>query len=241
MMGTGNPEDLDPPSWAKKELESEQPQHEVSLTSGYWIDKYEVTYAAFQAFADAGGYEDQDHWSPEGWTWREKQGKVPVDCGDHEPNHPRACVTWYEAEAYARWRGGRLPTEAEWEYAARGPQSLTYPWGDSFDPAKANVVKIYDSTPVGSYPEGISWVGAHDMAGNVSEWVQDWLDEDYYRQNVQYDPQGPETGEIKVEKGGPWGTWPYLARCAYRHFTDPPTYQDAHIGFRIVTPAESGD
>jgi formylglycine-generating enzyme required for sulfatase activity len=146
------------------------------------------------------------------------------------------CVTWYEAEAYARWRGGHLPTEAEWEYAARGPQSLIYPWGNEFDSNRANVIGSTGPTPVGSYPNGVSWVGAHDMAGNAMEWVWDWRDGEYYKLNVQYDPQGPETGTIKIEKGGWYDSNQFVARSAYRHFEDPPSYGDRHIGFRIVTP-----
>lgn len=91
---------------------------------------------------------------------------------------------------------------------------------------------------MGSYPDGVSWVGAHGMAGNAMEWVQDWLDVDYYKLGEQYDPQGPETGTIKIEKGGWWGSNAFVARSAYRHFEDPPLYQDHHIGFRIVTPAK---
>ena len=242
MMGTAESEALNPPSWARREFESEQPQHEVRLSSGYWIDKYEVTNAAFRAFVDDGGYTEQEHWSEEGWAWLSAHiDLVPHDCDEDGPEYPRACVTWFEAQAYAHWRGGRLPTEAEWEYAARGPESLTFPWGNTWDASKANVEKKLASVPVGSYPEGVSWVGAHDMSGNASEWVQDWLDWDYYQQKVGDDPQGPEEGQIKIEKGGCWGTWPYLARAAYRHFVDPPSYQDAHIGFRIVTPVDAGN
>jgi formylglycine-generating enzyme required for sulfatase activity len=241
LMGTEDVSGLEPPSWAQVELISEQPQHEVHLSSGYWIDKHEVTNAAFQAFVDDGGYLKQEYWSEEGWQWVSRQSldKLPLQCVEEDaPNLPRVCVTWYEAEAYAHWRGGRLPTEAEWEYAARGPESLIYPWGNTFDSAKANVVDSTGLTPVGSYPEGASWVGAYDMAGNAMEWVQDWWDLHYYKLNVQDDPTGPETGYVKVEKGGWWGSNPYVARCAYRHFEDPPTYQDHHIGFRVVSPGE---
>ena len=118
---------------------------------------------------------------------------------------------------------------------------MIYPWGNTFNSGNANVVDSVGLTPVGSYPEGVSWVGAHDMSGNAMEWVQDWLDYDYYQQSEQYDPQGPETGYIKIEKGGWWGSNAFVARSAYRHFEDPPTYQDAHIGFRIVTPAGDGE
>ncbi len=236
-MGTGDVSGLNPPNWAAQELKSEQPQHEVSLNSGYWIDKYEVTNAAFQVFVDDGGYQTQAYWSEDGFRWLGNQtvASLPFRCTDPAPDHPRVCVTWYEAEAYAHWRGGRLPTEAEWEYAARGPESLIYPWGNTFDPNKANVVDSTGLTPVGSYPEGASWLGAHDMAGNAMEWVQDWWDVDYYKLNVRVDPLGPEKGIRKVEKGGWWGSNPFVARAAYRHFEDHPSYQDRHIGFRIVS------
>lgn len=244
MMGTENTAALDPPTWARREIESEQPQHEVYITHSYWIDKYEVTNAAFQAFVEDGGYREKSHWSKDGLAWLSIQdiGDLPRTCTHQEaPDHPHVCVTWYEAEAYARWRDGRLPTEAEWEYAARGPESLVYPWGNTFDENKANVILSPGLTPVGSYPDGVSWVGAHDMAGNAMEWVQDWLDVDYYKLNEQYDPQGPETGTVKIEKGGWWGSNAFVARSAYRHFEDPPLYQDHHIGFRIVTPTELQD
>ena len=93
-------------------------------------------------------------------------------------------------------------------------------------------------TAVGSYPDGASWVGALDMSGNAMEWTADWYSGSYYKQQVRDDPTGPTLGTKKVEKGGWWGSVPYVARAAYRHFEDPPTYQDHHIGVRIVT---SGD
>lgn len=227
-----------PPSWVIGELASETPQHRVQITRGYWIDRFEVTNQSYQAFVQASGYDTQDLWSKEGWAWLAKQNKakLPKRCPGSEPDLPRTCVTWYEAEAYAHWRGGQLPTEAEWEYAARGPESLTYPWGNQFDPTKTNLIDSFKLTPVGSYPDGASWVGAQDMAGNAMEWVQDWLDVNYYQQaDNSLDPTGPATGSIKIEKGGWWGSNLFVARSAYRHFEDPPTYQDHHIGFRVVT------
>jgi formylglycine-generating enzyme required for sulfatase activity len=243
LMGTSAEQAaaLEPPSWAARELGSEQPQHEVCLSQGYWIDKYEVTNAAFQAFVDDGGYEDETYWSEAGLKWLQSQriDQLPIECPyETEPDHPRVCVTWYEAEAYARWRGGRLPMEAEWEFAARGPESLVYPWGNEWDETKANVVATDSTTAVGSYPDGASWVGALDMAGNAMEWVNDWLDYDYYQLEVRDDPQGAESGRQKIEKGGWFGSNPFVARAAYRHFEDPPNYQDHHIGFRIVSLPE---
>ena len=227
-----------PPSFVARALPSQQPQHSVRLTSGYWIDRYEVTNAAFQAFVDAGGYRQQAYWSDAGRQWLQRQPPHTA-CSDarakERPREPCVRVTWYEAEAYARWRGGRLPTEAEWEYAARGPESTVYPWGNGFDADKANVVNSTGVRAVGSYPAGVSWVSAHDLAGNAMEWVQDWLDPRYYQSSPSDDPPGPATGKIKIEKGGWWGSNPFVARAAYRHFEDPPEYADEHIGFRIVS------
>jgi formylglycine-generating enzyme required for sulfatase activity len=242
LMGTREEQaaELEPPSWARRELQSEQPQHEVCISQDYWIDQYEVTNAAFQVFVEDGGYTTQEYWSEDGWKWlsRKSVDALPIDTCVEEivAENPRVCITWYEAEAYAKWRGGRLPTDAEWEYAARGAESLVYPWGNEWDETKANVVGSTGLTPVGSYPDGVSWVGAHDMSGNAMEWVQDWLDYKYYELQVRDDPTGPETGAQKIEKGGWWGSNPFVARAAYHHFEDPPTYQDHHIGFRVVTP-----
>lgn len=245
MMGSSDEQleeafKLDPPGWAKSVAFYEKPQHEVCLTKGYWIDQYEVTNAAFDAFVKEGGYTNAEYWSEEGAAWLKEQdtSKLPVECeGDDKADNPRACVTWYEAQAYAAWRGGNLPTEAQWEFAARGTESRIYPWGNEWDAAKANVMDSEALTAVGSYPEGVSWVGAYDMAGNAMEWVQDWLSSTYYKDSPKDDPTGAETGTRKVEKGGWGGSNAYVARSAYRHYEDPPTYQDHHIGFRVVSTA----
>lgn len=241
-MGSNDPEGfagLEPPSWVKRALEPdmEQPAHEVCITQGYWIDKYEVTNAAYQAFIDDGGYDTQAYWSEKGWKWLESRRSqtLPAECIEIVPENPRVCVTWYEAEAYAHWRGGRLPTEAEWEFAARGPESLIFPWGNEWDAEKTNVIGSDGPVAVGSYPDGASWVGALDMAGNAMEWVNDWLGRRYYESSPKDDPQGPDSGQNKVEKGGWWGSDPFVARSAYRHYEDPPTYQDHHIGFRVAS------
>jgi formylglycine-generating enzyme required for sulfatase activity len=230
---------LHPPAWVAKEFESEQPQHPVRLSKGYWIDRFEVTNRAFQAFVEAAGYTTPSYWSEAGRAWlgRQRADALPSPCPGDRPDEPRRCVTWFEAEAYARWRGGRLPTEAEWEYAARGPKSTRYPWGDAFDAARCNVVGSSGAVVVGSFPSGASWVGAEDMAGNAMEWVGDWLDVAYYRQGPAVDPAGPGSGTVKVEKGGWWGSNPFVARSSYRHYEDPPEYGDKHIGFRIMSDA----
>ena len=230
--------DMHPPDWVLHALPSESPAHPVVITRGFWIDRTEVTNASYDAFVEAGGYSDRRWWSAEGWAWREEQGDLPVSCVTPVADHPRVCVTWYEASAYAAWRGGRLPSEAEWEFAARGATSRIYPWGNDFDSTRCNVVHSGGLQAVGRYPTGASWVGAVDMAGNAMEWVEDWLDVHYYEAGVADDPRGPEKGRVKVEKGGWWGSNPFVARAAYRHFEDPPDYQDHHIGFRVVTPVE---
>lgn len=226
-----------PPDWVASEFPSEQPAHKVTLTKGYWIDRDEVTNRAFAAFVDAGGYTNEAPWSSDGWAWLSTKdaARLPLHCQGDVPEHPRMCLTWFEAEAYAAWRGGRLPTEAEWEYAARGPESPVYPWGDAFDIDRTNVINSIGPKPVGSYPTGVSWVGANDMSGNAMEWVSDWLAVDYYATSPGTDPTGPATGEVKVEKGGWWGSNEFVARSAYRHYEDPPTYGDKHIGFRVAS------
>ncbi len=232
-----------PNRFVVRELPSEQPQHEVCLTAGYWIDTYEVTNAAFQAFVDDGGYTTEDLWSEDGWAWLQDQkiDDLPLNCVEEMvTDQPRVCVTWYEAEAYANWRGGSLPTEAQWEFAARGPDSSVYPWGDEWDAEHANIVDSEGLTSVGTYPDGVSWVGAHDLSGNAMEWTRDWLDTEYYAEGVKDDPTGPETGTIKVERGGWWGSNEFVGRGAYRHYEDPPTYNDHHIGFRVVTAEIEG-
>ena len=240
LMGTDETDPsgaLAPPDWARFELAAERPQHEVALSKGYWIDRTEVTNVAYQAFVDDGGYATATWWSEDGQAWLADQdvNALPRTCGEPGADHPRVCITWFEAEAYAAWRGGALPTEAQWEFAARGPESRVFPWGDDWDPANANVVDSTATTPVGSLPAGASWVGALDMSGNAMEWVQDWYTGTYYQQRVRDDPPGSPLGSKKVEKGGWWGAVPYVARSAYRHFEDPPSYQDHHIGVRIVS------
>jgi len=233
-----------PPPWAAATFRSEHPAHEVAISHGYWIDVTEVTVAEFGAFKDDGGYDDQAAWSADGWAWRRSMGasSLPRPCLEQQQtaDQPQVCVTWYEAEAYATWRGGRLPTEAEWEFAARGPESLVYPWGNDFDAGRANLDGATGPVAVRSFRNGASWVGALDMAGNAMEWVADWWSRSYYGEGVRDDPTGPATGNIKIEKGGWWGppddAGAFIGRSSFRLDEDPPTYSDHHIGFRIVSP-----
>src|SRR5262249_19656935 len=129
---------------------------------------------------------------------------------------------------------------AEWEFAARGPASHVYPWGDAFDASLANLEGATGPVRVGSYPGGASWVGALDLSGNAMEWVADWWSATYYRDEVRDDPSGPATGRTGGEGAG--GGAPRQrggasrARPPPRHSEAPPTYSDHHIGFRIVSP-----
>ncbi|MFP4441288.1 MAG: SUMF1/EgtB/PvdO family nonheme iron enzyme [Chloroflexaceae bacterium] len=167
--------------------DDEQPQHELTLDT-YWIGQTEVTNAQFRPFVEGDGYTNQDYWTDVGWAWREEEGiTAPCRWDDAEWNgadQPVVCVSWFEAVAYARWASAqtgqelRLPTEAEWEKAARGPERLIYPWGDGWREGYANTKEagIGTTTPVGSYPDGASPYGVLDMAGNVWEWTATkWL------------------------------------------------------------------
>ena len=187
-------------------VERAQPVHEVCITETYWIDKTEVSNAQFQ---ELGGSSERESSYP-GYEIS----------GDDQP---RTSVTWDEAQSFCQLRGGRLPTEAEWEYAARGPEAWLYPWGNEYDPTRLNVCdsncKIGGSAasdlrtaddgyavaaPVDSFPDGASWVGALNMAGNMAEWVADWYGENYYSEAPRENPGGPESGTNRVVKSIPW-------------------------------------
>ncbi len=206
-------------------MPDERPQRTLFL-SAFEIDPLPVTFGDFAAFIDAGGYFRRELWSDEGWAVRQREGWTrPRFFGEPDWRHvtndrqPAVGVSWYEAEAYARWVGKRLPTEAEWEKAARGTDGRIYPWGDAWEegrcshrggPARA-------APPVGSFPAGASPYGALDMAGGVWEWCLDWYDEGYYARAPERDPPGPESGTQKVARGGAWHAVPLLCRTANRN------------------------
>jgi formylglycine-generating enzyme required for sulfatase activity len=157
----------------------EKPERQIHLPA-FWIDVYPVTNARYRLFLEAGGYEREACWTPEGWAWKEKHSiRQPAQWGEagwDGPEQPVAGVSWYEADAYARWAGRRLPSDAEWEKAARGTDGRRYPWDDAWPTARlANFDSaVGRTTPVGLYPEGVSPFGCHDMAGNVNNWTSDW-------------------------------------------------------------------
>jgi formylglycine-generating enzyme required for sulfatase activity/energy-coupling factor transporter ATP-binding protein EcfA2 len=237
--------------WAQREV----PQCRIYLDA-FRIGMYPVTNQDFKRFVDAGGYARRQYWSEAGWQWLERAGRnEPQDWQDpmfgiRRPNRPVVGVTWFEAQAYCHWltehlrQGGklgngemvRLPTEAEWEKAARGTDGRWWPWGNGWDEGKANTAEKGPgtTTPVGIYPDGASPYRALDMAGNVWEWCQDWFAADYYAKSPGRNPTGPPTGEYRVVRGGSWVYDARLARSAGRSGLTPGD-RDSYIGFRVVT------
>jgi len=162
----------------------EQPAHSVSM-KGFWMDKLEVTNAMFALCVQAGACEPPQTFKSQA---RESYFNNP-----EFNDYPVVYVTWLQADSYCKWAGRRLPTEAEWEYAARGSDFRTYPWGDERpDSSRGNFnYFVGDTTRVGNYPAGASPFGILDMAGNVAEWLSDYYDGDYYAQGANVNPTGP--------------------------------------------------
>jgi formylglycine-generating enzyme required for sulfatase activity len=188
-----------PPSYCMQEwFYNEEPPHSISLAS-YWIDQTEVTNRMYSLCVDA------DACQPPKMSKSATRASY-FDNPTYE-NYPVIYVSWDDAKTYCEWAGRRLPTEAEWERAARGSTSTyIYPWGNN--PPTADLMNfnntVGDTTTVGSYPKGASPVGASDMAGNVWEWVYDWYDEYYYNSSPSRNPKGPSTGSYRVLRGGSW-------------------------------------
>ena len=216
----------------------EHPQHEVYLDA-FYIDKYEVTNAQFQDFVQATGYvtdaEQKGAWA---WVWNplESSNKVPYlkyahwgglswrnpnAWGEDRPypqswedgiqrDYPVVQVSWNDAQVYAKWAGKRLPTEAEWEKAAKGVNGFKWAWGNEFQidingvTTHANINSREGTMPVGSFSTGVSPYGVYDMIGNVEEWVADIYAPDYYAQSPRRNPQGPSDGNFHVLRGCSW-------------------------------------
>lgn len=199
------------------------PAHKVWVDS-FYIDKYEVTNAQYYRFC-----KETDRKLPEFW------GMAEFHSGPDFPDHPVVGISWNDAKAYAEWAGKRLPTEAEWEYAARGGlPGMNYPNGDEVDSTQANYpVKgiMRGTVPVGSYPP--NGYGLYDMAGNVWEWISDYYDGDYYENSPYKNPQGPEEGKFRVIRGGGWHSGPYCNRVYYRKAL-PSNWVDFAVGFRCA-------
>lgn len=222
----------------------EFPLREIDLDA-YWIDQTEVTNAMFADFLTANGVDTAG-----GKPWYEVdspdalisvQGPKWVVEPGYE-NHPVVEVTWEAAKAYCEWVGRRLPTEAEWEKAARGAEGQIYPWGDNAP--NCGLVNFWDgnkvcadgSAPVGSFPAGVSPYGALDMSGNVWEWTADWYDENYYQASPIENPMGPASGSSKVFRGGAWESGPRNLRASDRN-NDQTNASRYRLGFRCaLTP-----
>lgn len=232
LMGSDKTKDLS--SW-----DDERPQHEVAMERGFWIDKYPVTNNAYQAFFDAVGYNARRYWTPDGWNWTKRfHSYSPKNYSRYtDPQQPRVGVTWYEAVAFAKWRGVRLPSEAEWEYAARGKDGRIYPWGDKFDADKAIFRESRGKlAPVGSRPDGASWVGALDMAGNVWEWCSTIFHKDEFAYPFKFDQRDSLNGDqMRMLRGGGYSTIANNLRSAFR-FRSEPDHFSFDIGFRCVRP-----
>ena len=206
----------------KQALEDERPRHEVWLDR-FQIDLYEVTTGQYAVFISS-------ETRPVPWQWE------TVDLRLHR-DRPVIGVDWHDADAYCRWAGKRLPTEAEWEKAARGTDGRLYPWGNQEPtPELANFALgarfSYSQVlmPVDRYPEGRSPFGLHHMAGNVWEWAQDWYGAHYYEISQARNPTGPPEGQFKVLRGGSWSDLPkYL--LTYGRFKLPPNTKNNYNGF----------
>jgi formylglycine-generating enzyme required for sulfatase activity len=208
----------------------EHPSHKVYLDS-FLIDEYEVTNAQYKRFCDA-----TEHPYPPDL----RIGGDSISFSNF-PDHPVVRVSWDDAMAYATWTGKRLPTEAEWEKAARGTDGRKYPWGNE-EPGEERILRCnylesrdgYDGTaPVGEFEAGVSPYGVHDLAGNVAEWCYDWYSAEYYSQSPSSNPQGPADGVHRVDRGGGWRSPLTDVRCAYRHGSLPSRKTEAY-GFRCA-------
>jgi formylglycine-generating enzyme required for sulfatase activity len=248
----GGPMVWAPPGWFTMGDDSgpadARPAHPVTLTHGLWIGKFTVTNAQYAAFLTVYGgahsevglelVELEAQWSElyaQGTRYLARAGRE---------RHPVVGVSWFGAQHYAEHYGMHLPTEAEWEYAARGNEGRQYPWGDEWDPERCCCPAHHGSgvpgtLPVGDMPAGASWCGALDMAGNVWEWCADWYGEETYRTGVGQNPSGPNTGQFRVLRGGSWVPYPDNCRTTFR-FKNPPVLLAEDYGFRVcIRPARA--
>lgn len=208
-----------------------QDNENEKIDHDYEIDLFPVTNQLYEKFIQAGGYSKEELWEPAGWKWREKGGITLPDYWDNndysDPEQPVVGVSWYEADAYTKWLTSfeqgfeyRLPTEMEWERAARGDKGNIYPWGEEWDPDRCNSEEsgIGKTTRVTVYPNGVSPYGCYDMAGNVWEWTLSFYDKD---------------GDTYTLRGGSFSRASAICRCAYRSNCSP-NYRHYFIGFRCA-------
>ena len=236
----------------------EQPQREVFLDS-YWIYQSPVTNQQFMVFVEMTGYKTTAEFIGKSWIFENGSRQVTgaywfaPEGGNSDVinrfDHPVVHISYDDAVSYCEWAGGRLPTEAEWEKAARGETGHTYPWGDA--PVTGEKANFCDrgcpmdyadramddgfarTSPVGRFISGKSVYGAQDMVGNVWEWVADWYGRNYYASGSNDNPAGPEGGEYRVIRGGSWVSSAKYLRASYRNWSDPDDTSNDH-GFRCV-------
>ncbi len=231
--------------WYKKGyFNREQPQHTVTMAD-FYLGKYPVTVGEFRRFIIADGYGDSRFWSLATWKWlaennRSRPASWDNPSWNNDERLPVTGVSWYEAQAYCHWlsaisdRSFRLPTEFEWEVAARGPKGFLYPWGDEFDGSRCNYSAsgIGRPTPVGAFsPAGDGPWGHVDMAGNVSEWTRS-----VFRPYPAGHHDAPnEAGELEhVTRGGSWSSPALRLRCTARGYNNP-GFSDNDLGFRLAS------
>ncbi|MGV8118956.1 MAG: formylglycine-generating enzyme family protein [Candidatus Xenobiia bacterium LiM19] len=221
----------------EKSARDDCPGHTVYIDE-YCIGKYEVTNDQFSSFVKDSHYVTDAEKAGDQRTWR----TLAVPGRD---THPVACVTWNDAKAYCEWAGGNLPSEAQWEKAARGTDGRAYPWGNEWDekacnwfegPSASGLADIFcwrGTAPAGSFPAGANPCGVEDMAGNVWEWCSDWYGESFYRESPSRNPGGPAKGDYRIVRGGSWSDYSTrYFQCACRHQAEPGGWS-ANIGFRF--------
>ena len=225
----------------KRADDDEKPQHIVYLDA-YWIDKTEVTNAQYRRCVEAGVCQVPRVMEEHYWEEPSTYGDLSM------AEHPVVHVNWNDARTYCEWAGVRLPTDAEWEKAARGTDGLLYPWGSTFDDRRLNFCDkrcVYSvgveaddgyhrTAPVGNYPTGASPYGVLDMAGNAYEWVADWYDAEYYNRSPTRNPRGPDSGEYHVLRGGSWHGNARNTRTTNRAYGHPPS-TNYEVGFRCAS------
>ena len=210
--------------------EDEEPQTTVTLKT-YWIDQLEITVAQYERCFDAEA------------CGAPQSGKTCNWGNDERLDHPINCVAWKDARDYCAWAGARLPTEAEWEKAARGTDGRKYPWGNQ-EPNCDLAISPYPELkrgcgrnttwPVGSKPAGASPYGLLDVAGNVWEWCADYYQEDWYSKSPQTDPTGPATGSPRVNRGGGWESHDILHLRPSNRYKFAPNFRFHALGFRCA-------
>jgi serine/threonine-protein kinase len=209
----------------KNGMPNENPEHSVILDA-FWIDQTEVTNGKYALCVQSKVCSPPSE--PSSLTRASYYGAAQYE------NYPVVHISWDQARVYCEWAGGRLPTEAEWEKAARGEDGRTYPWGNDIGKTFANYdQRNGDTSVVGSFESGKSPYGAYDMAGNVWEWVSDWYGDTYYRDSPSSNPSGPSFGIMRVLRGGAFFTKDYFIRSTYRYAFEP-SISDSLNGFRCA-------